>query len=197
MTDCPFDHKELQSDIAEKSLMEVKDDAQKCMHSAVDYLSRREHSLLELRQKLAKKDYHEDIIENTLVTLLEKDYLSNLRYAEMLIKTRQMQGYGNRYISQELHSKGVETETVNLVDSDLISSKAWQLAFDIALRKKCRDNTRNIKIDVEKLASLSNEDKVHLVFKEKQKVTAYLARRGFDIDVIASSLRVVNFKVVS
>ena len=82
------------------------------LHTAIDLLSRREHSILEIKQKLRIRDYPQQEIENVIERLIKDDYLSEERYADSLFRQRLNKGYGWRFISNELSLKGVNDNII-------------------------------------------------------------------------------------
>ncbi|NMP32205.1 regulatory protein RecX [Thalassotalea sp. M1531] len=80
------------------------------LHSAIGLLSRREHSEKELTQKLKVKQHPLDEIAPVIDYLVENNYLSNIRFAESVIRNKVNRGYGWQYIKQALKSKGIKRE---------------------------------------------------------------------------------------
>ena len=76
-------------------------------NKALDILSRREHSVLELKQKLKKKYDIEDDIEETISRLKKNNLLNDYRFSESYVVYRKRKGFGPIKISKELESKGV------------------------------------------------------------------------------------------
>ena len=78
-----------------------------CREQALAYLGRREHTALELKQKLLKKSYSQANIQATLETLIEQNLLSEYRYAQSYILSRQRKNpEGKILLSQRLMAKG-------------------------------------------------------------------------------------------
>lgn len=81
---------------------------------ALDLLSIREHSQQELFGKLKSRFVDsEDIINDVLQDLIEKNYLSNMRYGENIISYRANKGYGPNWIKQYLKSNGLTNPEIN------------------------------------------------------------------------------------
>ncbi len=78
--------------------------------TALRLLGRREHSCKELEQKLKQRGAPDQAIQEVLAYLLDNNYLSNARYAEMIINRRLSQGYGPRKIAFELAQKGIDRQ---------------------------------------------------------------------------------------
>ena len=63
-------------------------------NKALDILSRREHSVLELKQKLKKKYDTEDDIEETISRLKKNNLLNDYRFSESYVVYRKRKGFG-------------------------------------------------------------------------------------------------------
>ncbi len=79
---------------------------------ALDLLARREHSRLELRQKLIQRGFPADRIEPVLDQLVEERLLDENRYAELYACARADKGYGPLRIARELRERGVPEDLV-------------------------------------------------------------------------------------
>lgn len=138
------------------------------LHAAIGLLSRREHSVKELSQKLKTKSFDVDEIKPVIEFLLENDYLSNIRYAESLIRNKVSRGYGWQHIRQELKHKGVSSEIYNpvLAEQDI----DWYQQAINAYQKK--------------FGSSEIDDQ-----KDKAKRLRFLQYRGFSIDECLAALK--------
>jgi len=76
---------------------------------AVTYLANREHSVLELTQKLRKAGFEHNDIDNTLAQLQQAGLQSDERFTESYIRSRSNRGYGAIRIKIELKERGVAT----------------------------------------------------------------------------------------
>lgn len=81
-------------------------------HKLVDLLSRREHSHLELVQKLIQRGFQKSDILPILDDLAEKDWQSDLRFAEAYVRYRSQKGFGPERVAQELKEKGVASKLI-------------------------------------------------------------------------------------
>ncbi len=79
----------------------------KLRKSMMGLLARREHSRQELFQKMQQKGYPHDLINTNLDDFFERDWLSDSRYAEMLLRSRLLKHHGPVKIKMELKQKGV------------------------------------------------------------------------------------------
>ncbi|PWR00510.1 regulatory protein RecX [Leucothrix pacifica] len=84
------------------------DNVNRCLKTAIDLLSRREHSRLELRRKLQLKPYAEGVdLEPLLDQLAEANYQSEERYAESFVRSRILKGQGELKIRSQLLQRGI------------------------------------------------------------------------------------------
>jgi regulatory protein len=101
---------------------------------ALRYLSRREHSRLELRRKLGPHAESAEQLERVLDQLESARLLSNERFAESLVH-RRARGHGNALIAHELRAHAIdptliEAQTVELRASELERARAlWERRF--------------------------------------------------------------------
>ena len=129
----------------------------KCYSAGLKMLMRREHSRLELFQKLQTKGFDVDVVNNSISKLIEQNYQSDDRFSEEFIQMRFNQGKGPVKIASELKMRGINTFDLSVFD--------WfQLAKEIRQRK---------------FGDLSSLD-----FKETAKQKRFLQSRGFTLDQI-------------
>ena len=132
----------------------------RCYSAALKMLMRREHSKLELFNKLKLKGYDDEIIDSAIIQLTEQNYQSDERFAEAFILMRFNQGKGPVRIASELKLRGISS--FNLSDFDWFKSAK-------EIRKK-------------KFGDLASSD-----FKEQAKQKRFLQSRGFSLDQINQS----------
>ncbi|MAZ86112.1 MAG: recombination regulator RecX [Cellvibrionaceae bacterium] len=126
-------------------------------------LARREHSQLELRQKLLKR-FSDDggLIDRIIVGLAEEALQSDERFSEAYVRMRYGKGYGPRRILAELRQKGIDDELSAAVVRD--GSCDWYESARIALDKKFSGGS--------------------LVSADRAKIYRFLTYRGFFHDHI-------------
>ena len=129
----------------------------KCYAAALKMLMRREHSKLELRQKLNLKEFDDAVINDSISLLAEQKYQSDERFSEAFILMRFNQGKGPIKISMELKSRGISK-------FDLTLFNWFELAKDVKYKKF--------------------GDSKFLDYKEKSKQKRFLQSRGFGFDEI-------------
>ena len=76
-------------------------------------LARREHSIKELRDKLAARGHDSAAIETTLEELLERGLLSDQRFAQAFLRSCRERGQGPLKIRAQLKECGVNAELID------------------------------------------------------------------------------------
>lgn len=139
--------------------------------SALHLLARREHSRVELTQKLMAKKYTESDIDHALNTLAEHNLQSDRRFAECYLRSRQQKGVGPLKIRQELSLRGISKEMI----AELIqmADNAW-----FKLVRECW--RRHFK------------GKIPENMPERAKQARFLTARGFTRDHINSLIKDSN-----
>ena len=129
----------------------------KCYSSALKMLMRREHSKLELSQKLLAKGFDIVDVNSSISKLVQQNYQSDDRFSEGFILMRFNQGKGPVKIASELKMRGIDTFDLSIFD--------WfKLAKEIRQRKF--------------------GDASSLDYKEMAKQKRFLQSRGFNLDQI-------------
>ncbi len=130
---------------------------------AIDVLSRREHSILEMRRKLAQKGFDEDEIDICIDKLINNNLLSEERFTESYINMRKRRGYGPGRIAQELRERGISEEAfAGFLDRN---NPNWHDVMRQQYRKKYG-------------SELADD------YAEKVKRAKHLQSRGFPLDWI-------------
>lgn len=135
---------------------------------AVGLLARREHSARELKSKLTRKGLDADESAAALAQLQSKDFQSDARFGEMLVRTRIEAGYGPRWILAELRQHGIaDAEAQALIES---AKPDWPaLIRDLVHRRYGAKSAVGL--------------------AERGKRAAFLLRRGFDAHTVQSVTR--------
>ncbi|MFA6568699.1 MAG: regulatory protein RecX [Victivallales bacterium] len=144
----------------EKSLDEA-------MKSAGRLLSRRQHTVSELRAKLARREFPKAAIDEAVSSLAERKFLDDANFAESYFSELTAKGLGITRIRLAMRKRGVPPEIFNEVLSRGFSADDEARRAADALKK------RHLSFDREKDLS-----------KRKQKMFRYLASRGFSSAVI-------------
>jgi regulatory protein len=137
-------------------------------NKALDFLSRRDYGYYELYIKLQKYSEDLDEIKRVLDELKQKNFLSEQRYINSYLRSKQAK-YSIRKIRYDLLQKHVDPEileeilTNNQTDEYTIAHNIWQRKFGIT----ANDN------------------------KERQRQMRFLQSRGFSANVVA---KIINKK---
>lgn len=114
--------------------MEEKKQSAKIRMAAMDLLSYREFSRLELTNKLAKKFENSPLIEAVISQLIKDDLQSDKRFSEAFVRSRISRGQGEIRIRMELKNRGIDIELAQrAIDNSDIDW--YSLAADIAVNK--------------------------------------------------------------
>ena len=139
-------------------------------NSIFRYLNIREHSKLELFEKLLKKKFKKEEIKYCILEFEEKGLQSDERYAEIYVRSKYKNQKGPRLIESNLRRNGIDK---NIIRKTMLSysNQDWEIAAVMALQKK----TLSKQIS-------TNEKKI-----EKQK--AFLEMRGFGFSIIENAIK--------
>lgn len=137
---------------------------------AINLLARRDHTVAELKQKLAVRKFSADAIATTVEKLTGQGLLDDRRFAARWTESamKSGRGYGLR-ILQELLRRGITREIAAqaVAGAETECSEHDSLAAIVSRR-------------------FSTFDPASAALKEKQRVYSYLQRRGFSIQTIIS-----------
>ncbi|ENM5736678.1 recombination regulator RecX [Vibrio mimicus] len=139
-----------------------------CRQSALQLLSRRDHSEYELQQKLALKGHQTEVIGEVVKYCLELGYLSDVRYAASQARQMVHKGYGEQRLRQQLKEKRVAEDVIEQVLAE--QTIDWfELAKEVA-HKKFKSG-------------------ISLERSQYAKQVRYLQYRGFNFDQIRYALQ--------
>ena len=134
-------------------------------NKSLDILSRREHSVSELKNKLLRFNPDSDDLKDVIERLMTSNFLDDKRFASAFIRSKAESGYGPNYISQYLTKKGIPSDKYNMYSLDI----DWEDRCLTQFNKKRRNKEIN--------------------FKEKEKILRFLAYRGFSYEIIKNALK--------
>ncbi len=146
---------------AEIANIDIEDEYQKCMNTALNLVSRRLQSEREYWQKLGKK-YDKVVIGKVLDRLRILGYADDRKFAEMWIRERS-NGRGSRLLLQELEQKGINKQIID----QLLSQNNNSDCLDDALRLA----TKKFKPELDR-------EKNYL------RISGLLSRRGYGYNII-------------
>ena len=132
------------------------------------YLSHRRMTRHELYDKLAKKEVPKHFIMKTITALEEQGYINDFEFAMKFIKDSvELKKRGKMRIIQELHFKGVNSETIDraFLEADMDFGNALRYVLE------------------KKAAGMDLSDK-----KQKDKLIRHMAGRGFSLRDIVNAI---------
>lgn len=103
-------------DLSNSKLQEIihHDTCMRCVYQALRYLSRRPHLQNELKLKLRRKQFSENIIDQTIEYLQNKNYLDDLSFITSFIDEQiQLRKSGPQLIRKKLFEKGAPAQVVD------------------------------------------------------------------------------------
>ena len=134
-------------------------------NKSLDILSRREHSVSELRNKLIRFNPDPNDLKDVIERLITSNFLDDKRFASAFIRSKAESGYGPNYISQYLAKKGIPSDKYDIYSLEI----DWEDKCLAQFNKKRRNKEIN--------------------FKEIEKILRFLAYRGFSYEIIKNALK--------
>ncbi|MET9328590.1 regulatory protein RecX [Tsukamurella sp. NPDC003166] len=128
-------------------------------------LGMRDHSRAELRAKLAKKGFDEELTERMLDKFVAAGLIDDAAFAERWVQSRhQFSGRGRRALAQELRSKGVGAEEATAALDTVSREDERERAAELVERKLARVEVPEDRAERDKLT---------------QRLVGMLGRRGY------------------
>ncbi len=125
----------------------------------------RMYTRAEIARKLCDKGADESMAERITAYLAESGYLNDEEYARRYVKTAIARGYGSHKINAVLREKGVDA---HVIQKSIAAADTYQ-AIAPLIEKKC--------------ATLCINEP-----KDRNKLIAYLSRRGFELSQILAAI---------
>lgn len=149
------------------------EDTDRCYATAMRILNVRWNSAAELRRKLKTKQFDEATIAATLARLASEKWLDDERFAESFVRSRTRRRHGPLRIRRELGAAGVDDEIVDRVVSAHRDVDTERATLTALAQKKLASLQRR-EADADRL---------------RQKLSAYLARQGFETSLVIDVVR--------
>ena len=141
-----------------------------CYIAALRILNYRFNSEHELRRKLAAKDFDDESIDAAIARLRDEKWLDDARFAEAFVRTRMRKRVGRLRIRRELIAAGVDDETAaGALRNNRDDEGEREAALAVARKRAAR-------------LDLSSP-------QDRQKLTAYLLKQGYDMSLIREVVR--------
>jgi regulatory protein len=150
---------------------------QKVKDSAFRLLSRRHHSVSELRTKLYRKDVKKELIEEVISSLLTNGFLDDEKFAVSFVEERTNKKVGKHKIKAELIKRGVQKAIIDKAIGNIDSEDSFQSAMMLAKKK---------------LEYIERKEKDKR--KIKAKLYSFLNARGYENEIVMKVLREVKLE---
>ena len=151
--------------------MTKEDEQIKVTNYALNLISYRKRSEMEILNALDKKGFNKEYITYTIDYLKENKYINDEDFAKSFIADKQnLNKYGPNKIKYELYKKGISKEIVELsliADDEL----EYEMALELALKK---------------IETYVDQDRNNIY----RKLGGMLQRKGYSYDII---IRVLDF----
>ncbi len=135
-------------------------------------LGRRELSEQQVRQRLARKEYEQDEIDDAIARLREERAINDVRVAEAIVRTETgIRKRGKIRVRIQLERAGIAKDTAKQAIDDVFGAIDDDALIEASLRKRLRG--RNTIADD----------------REFQRLFRYLLGQGFESDRVMKTLR--------
>ncbi len=153
-----------------------EDEIRKAYHSAIQFLSYRMRSALEIRVHLQRKEWSDSIIDAVLQELTDRKYIDDYEFAKAYVRTYANSGKkGPIVLKRELTNKGISEDTINAALEEY--NKEHQVEDAIRLGDKYA-------VQYKKLSERML----------KRKLEYILSTKGFPFDIIQAALEAIDYE---
>lgn len=160
--------KEINDDFIEDVLKE--EEARKAINTALNFLSYRQRSEREIRNRLKEKGYEENYIERAIFFCKDQNYIDDEAFAISFVKDKiNLNKLGNNRLKRELMLKGI--------DEDIIES--------VLVKYEDDEYERALKIATKKYSTYREDDRNKIY----RKLGGFLQRKGYSFDIINKILK--------
>lgn len=172
-------------DEATLAAVERKDLLWKAREAAFNLLSYRARTEAELRRRLLRKEFPEDVVAEIAADLADKGLVDDAAFAATFLRDRvRHRPRGRMRLVQELRARGVPAETAGAATAELFEGDdavSEPALAATAARAWLRKNGR----------PAAPDDDADAFWDARRRLYAYLARRGFAADAIRQATDVV------
>jgi len=139
----------------------------KAKERALNLLSYRSRSRMEIARRLSRAGYDDDIVEETLSRLENVGLVDDAEFSQGWVNSRVTgRGLGKKRVRWELRQKGVASEVVEEALSSIDPDEERELAADAARRRWEKDKDPDLRA-------------------RRRRVASYLQRQGFDWQTVS------------
>lgn len=163
-------------EISEEKFNFIKENTvfNKARDTAIKYLSFKARTKKEVADKLAEKDFTEDIIDKVIVLLEKYNYIDDYSYAGSFLRDKfNINGFGTERIKYELKQRGISEEIIEKV-----------------IEENCFDEIKKAAELIERKYGAYEFD-----IKERRKIEGFLLRRGFSFSTIKDAFNLLKDEI--
>ncbi|HEX9913241.1 MAG TPA: RecX family transcriptional regulator [candidate division Zixibacteria bacterium] len=147
--------------------------------AALKFLSYRMRSEKEVRDKLKKKEFAQDMIEEVIEDLRRVNLLDDYEFASAWIRDRiSNKPRGKTLLKQELWKKGIKEEIIEKVLKEYFENEDEELNLVKKLLEKRKKRYENLDKNV-----------------AKRRMMSFLLRRGFSYEIVKEVLKIEDVEV--
>lgn len=150
-----------------------RDKKKECLRKCGILLAQRDYTCSRLREKLKAAGFEEDIIESVLESLLEAHYIDDERYARNYVQS-QWENRSRMRIRMDLESRGVPSDVI----AEVMRSESEERGTEAEIRQ------------IRKLMKKRGFDPLSASYDEKNKMRAFLYRKGYDGSCVRAAMDV-------
>lgn len=162
--------------VAEQQALLDEEERLRAKAVALDFIAYKARTEAEVRRKLARKGFSEHVAEEAVARMRELGYLDDADYARAYARSRLGgRGHGPQRIRADLLKRGIAPKTIDAALDDLVERDD--------LRESALEHGRK------RWQRLRREDDP---YKRRKKLADFLARRGFDFDLIREVTEVLE-----
>lgn len=158
----------ISQEFSKRALQELitKSQSSKAYNRAIHYLSFRPRSISEVKDYLLKKDFNDQVVEQTITKLQQLALLDDEKFIEVWVSSRnQLKPRSKLQLRHELQAKKIDKELIAQALADISDSEELNLIKKVIASKKRQPK-----------------------YQDKQKLLAYLLRQGFSYNLIKQAL---------
>lgn len=133
---------------------------------AIKLLTKRDYSKYKLKLKIMSRDIHEDVADEIVAILVEKNFLKEENYIESRVKSLMIKGYSKEYILEKLYSERLECSASSIDHLFKEYKFSTELQITHLLEKKLRGHAVKELID----------------FNFRKKLLRYFVSKGHSVD---------------
>ena len=140
-------------------------------------LGRRELSEKQVRQRLARKEYEPDEIDEAIARLREERAINDVRVAEAIARTETLiRKRGKVRVRMQLERAGIAKDTAKQAIDDVFEGIDGDTLLEASLRKRLRERD-----------TIADD-------REFQRLYRYLIGQGFESDRVMKALKAYRIK---